>query len=308
MRVGIINEVYNLMKKDQNIYFLTGDLGYTAVEQIEQDFPKRFINVGIAEQNMVGIAAGLALSGKKVYIYSIISFLLMRCFEQIRYDLCFHDLDVTLLGIGGGLSYGYLSGTHFALEDIALMKVLPNMSIFSPADEVEGRLGIKALHSYRHPLYVRIGKRQEPMIYSKPYRFHFGKGVVLRRGKDACIFATGPIIDEVIKAVDSIRQEEGIHITVVNIHTLKPLDQELVMEVSSKKKVVFSVEEHSRIGGLGSTIAELFSGKMNPPRLVRIGTPDTFIKELGSQDYLRKKLGLSTHGIISSIKREGMKL
>src|SRR3989338_7483124 len=159
MRVTIVNKIYNFIKKNKNVYFLTGDLGYTALEQIEKDFPTRLINVGIAEQNMTGIAAGLALSGKKVYIYSIISFLIMRCYEQIRDDLCYQDLDVTLLGIGGGLSYGYLGSTHFALEDIAIMRVLPNMSIFSPADEIEAVLGVKKLYKYRHPLYLSIVKR-----------------------------------------------------------------------------------------------------------------------------------------------------
>ncbi|OGK24596.1 hypothetical protein A3D76_00525, partial [Candidatus Roizmanbacteria bacterium RIFCSPHIGHO2_02_FULL_37_9b] len=223
MRVAIVNQVYKLMKKDKNIYFLAGDLGYTAVEQIEKDFPERFINVGVAEQNMLGIASGLALSGKKVYVYSIISFLIMRSYEQIRNDICFHDLDVTLLGIGGGMSYGYLSSTHFALEDIAIMRVLPNMSIFSPADEIEAVLGVKKLYKYRHPLYLRIGKRREPLIYSKPYKFEFGKAVILRTGNDTAIFSSGPLTDELLKADLILRNEFNIKATIINLHTLKPV-------------------------------------------------------------------------------------
>src|SRR3989338_11081770 len=131
MRSGIIKEIHNLMRKDENIYFLTGDLGYNVIEEIQKEFPKRFINMGVAEQNMMGVAAGLALSGKKVFVYSIIPFVTMRCYEQVRNDICYHNLDITILGVGAGLSYGILSSTHFALEDIALFRPLPNMAIFS---------------------------------------------------------------------------------------------------------------------------------------------------------------------------------
>ncbi len=307
MRVGVIEEIYNLMKKNSDSYFLAGDLGYTAVEKIEKEFPTRFVNVGVAEQNMIGLAAGLALSGKKVYVYSIIPFLTMRCFEQIRDDICFQDLDVTLIGIGAGLSYGYLSSTHFALEDLSIMRVLPNLTIFSPADEVEARLGIQALKNFNHPVYFRIGKRQEPIIYKKPYSFKLGKGVILRKGDDAVIFSTGPIIDEVLKAVDSINKKSKFKVTIINIHTLKPIDTKFILKHSLGKKVVITVEEHSVIGGLGSTIAEVLSQHNNIPLLKFIGTGHEFIKEIGSQSYLRGKLGLSAKGlyktIISTLKK-----
>lgn len=301
MRVAVVNEIYKLMKKNKNIYFLIGDLGYTAVEQIEKDFPDRFINVGVAEQNMLGIAAGLALSRKKVYVYSVISFLIMRSYEQIRDDICYHNLDVTVLGVGGGMSYGYLSSTHFALEDIAIMRVLPNMSIFSPADEIEASLGIKALEKYKYPLYIRIGKRREPIIYKKRYEFTFGRGKILRRGSDITIFSTGPLIDEVIKAVDTLEKTTKLKITLVNLHTLKPLDKQLILKCSLGKKIVFSIEEHYKNGGLGSAIAEILIKQANSPRLKIIGVPNSFIKELGSQSYLRKRLGLNAEGIKKTI-------
>lgn len=291
------------MKSNKNSYFLTGDLGYNAVEKIEKDFGSRFINVGLAEQNMIGIASGLALSGKKVFVYSIIPFLLMRCFEQIRNDICYHDLDVTLFGVEAGFSYGILSSTHFALEDMAILRPLPNMSIFSPADEMEARLGMRYFKNYHHPLYLRVGKREEPTIYKKPYNFEFGKGVVLREGKgDVVIFFTGSIADEVLKASDLLSKINELA-TVINIHTVKPIDVDLILKKVKNKKIAFVVEEHGKIGGLGSSIAEVVSEYASSVKVVRIGTDDKVIKIVGNRSYLRKVLGFDTKGIFNKIKQ-----
>ena len=287
------------MRENKNIYFLTGDLGFNAIEEIEKDFPERFIDVGIAEQNMIGIAAGLALQGKKVYIYSIVPFVTMRCFEQIRNDICYHNLDVTILGIGAGMSYGILSSTHFALEDVAILRSLPNMNIFSPADEIEAVLGTKFMKNYHHPMYLRVGKREEPIVYDKPYDFKFGKGVVLKKGKDTTIFASGPIISEVLGAVKTLK---NIDAGVVDIHTIKPIDKELIIKESRGKKTVFTVEEHGVIGGLGSAVSEIISEYLPGTRVIRIGTPDKFVKEVGSQAYLRKIYGIDEEGLIATIK------
>lgn len=297
MRKGIITEIYNLMKENNNTYFLTGDLGYNTLEEIEKDFPKRFINVGIAEQNMIGIASGLALAGKKVFVYSIIPFVTMRCFEQIRNDVCYHDLDVTILGAGAGLSYGILSSTHFALEDIAILRSLPNMTIFSPADEQEAISGTKFFKNYHHPLYIRIGKKEEPKIFSSDYRFHFGKGKIVKQGSDYTIFTTGPILTEVINAVKIIESKRRIQFSIIDIHTIKPIDKALIIKSSLNKKIAFTVEEHGIIGGLGSTVAEIVSQYVTDCKVVRIGTKDSFIKIIGSQDYLRQRLGLDAEGI-----------
>jgi len=302
MRQGVINEVYKLMKENKNIYFLTADLGYSVVEKIEKDFPKRFINVGVAEQNLMGIAAGLALSGKKVFVYSIIPFVTMRCYEQIRDDICYHDLDVIILGVGAGLSYGILGGTHFALEDITILRPLPNLTIFSPADETEAILGVRYFKNHHHPVYFRIGKKEEPKIYNKSYLFNFGKGVILKKGDDIVIFSTGPIISEVMKAVDLLRVK-NISASLINIHTIKPIDYELIINESRNKKFVFIVEEHSVVGGLGSSIAEVLSENIKDKdlRIIRIGTEDKFIKKIGTQSYLRKFLKLDSQGIFEKI-------
>ena len=300
MRSGIIKEIHNLMRKDENIYFLTGDLGYHVLEAMQAEFPKRVINMGVAEQNMMSVAAGLALSGKKVYVYSIIPFATMRCFEQIRNDVCYNNADVTILGVGSGLSYGILSATHFALEDIAIIRALPNISIFSPADEIEAVLGVKELYKQRKPAYIRIGKKEEPKIYDRAYDLKIGKGNLLLEGSDITLFSTGTIMSEVLNAAEILRGKK-IKATIVNIHTIKPLDKNLVIQESRFKKHVFVVEEHGKIGGLGSAIAEAVCDEENFPQLTLIGTEDKFIKDIGSQDYLRRVTGLSSDKIASTI-------
>lgn len=302
MRNAIIDEVYGIMKKNKDSYFLTGDLGYNTLEKIEKDFPGRFINVGIAEQNMIGIASGLALSGKKVFVYSIIPFLIMRCFEQIRNDVCYHDLDVTLLGSGSGLTYGILGSTHFALEDLAILRSLPNMTIFSPADEMDARLGIKFSENFHHPLYVRIGLREEAKIHQHPYNFKFGKGVVVQKGKDLVFFVTGTLMEEAIKASKIIEEEKGLTSTIIDIHTIKPLDKELILKEIQGKKIVITVEEHGKIGGLGSAISEILSADKKTARLIMIGTEDMFIQTIGTRSYLRKNLQFDSRGIANRIK------
>ena len=300
MRSGIIKTIHELMRKDENIYFLTGDLGYHVLEDMQAEFPKRVINMGVAEQNMMSVAAGLALSGKKVYVYSIIPFATMRCFEQIRNDVCYNNADVTILGVGSGLSYGILSATHFALEDIAIIRALPNISIFSPADEIEAVLGVKELYKQRKPAYIRIGKKEEPKIYDRAYDLKIGKGNLLLEGSDITLFSTGTIMSEVLNAAEILRGKK-IKATIVNIHTIKPLDKNLVIQESRFKKHVFVVEEHGKIGGLGSAIAEAVCDEEDFPQLTLIGTEDRFIKNIGSQDYLRRVTGLSSDKIASTI-------
>jgi len=301
MRTAIIEEVYKIMKENKDSYFLTGDLGYNTLEKIEKDFGSRFINIGVAEQNMIGIASGLALTGKKVFCYSIIPFLTMRCFEQIRNDICYHDLDVTLLGSGSGLTYGILGSTHFALEDLAILRPLPNMTIFSPADEIDAQLGVRASKNFHHPLYIRIDLREKAKIHKQPYDFKFGKGVVIQKGKDIAVFVNGTLIDEVIKATQIVKDQLKLTTTIVDIHTIKPIDKDAIINEAKDKKIVFIVEEHGKIGGLGSAVSEIVSEFCPETKVVRIGTEDKFIKIVGTRTFLRKQLGLDTKGIVKRI-------
>ncbi|HLC94600.1 MAG TPA: transketolase C-terminal domain-containing protein [Patescibacteria group bacterium] len=301
MRGAIIGKIHELMKTNDKIYFLTGDLGYSVLEGIEKDFPRRFINVGVAEQNMMGIAAGLAMTGKKVFVYSIIPFVTMRCFEQIRDDICYHNLNVKILGVGSGLSYGLLGSTHFALEDVGIMRLLPRMAIVAPADPLEGSLMVKEVLARRGPVYMRIGKKDEKQIFKTPFPLHIGKGIILRKGHDVVIFSSGPIL-HVVLAVEEKLRRLGVSSTVVNMHTLKPLDEELVRTVSQGKKAVVTVEEHSIIGGLGGAVCETLSRAGGfCEKVLSLGTNDEFITHIGSQDYLRGKLGLSVDAIVDRI-------
>ncbi len=301
MRTGIIQVIHESMRKNKNIYFLTGDLGYSVLEEMEKEFPGRVIDIGVAEQNMVGIAAGLALSGNKVYIYSIIPFVTMRCYEQIRNDICYHNLDVTILGAGAGLSYGILSATHFALEDIAIIRPLLNISIFSPSDETEAILGMKHIVNSKVPTYVRIGKKSEPVIYEKPFAFIYGKGNVVKKGKDVVVFATGAILFNALAAAELLKKK-NIDIAVVDIHTIKPLDTKIIRDMSKGKKLIVTVEEHSLYGGLGSAVAEIIAAEKNSAPLKIIAAHEKYPERIGSHDYLRSLYGLSTEKIAKQIE------
>ena len=301
MRSAVIDSIYNQMKENNNVYFLTGDLGFSVVEKIEADFPDRFINAGIAEQHMIGLAAGLALTGKKVYVYSIIPFVTMRCFEQVRNDLCYHNLDVTLVGAGAGLSYGILSATHFALEDIAILRPLPHMSIFSPSDATTATLGMKYLSSHKGPAYVRIGKKVEPTIYEKPFAFEFGKAQVICEGRDILIVASGPIMQEALLAA-KLLSKQHLSATVIDIHTIKPFDHLAIQNHAKGKKLIVTVEEHSVTGGLGSAALESLAEYAHAP-VLRIGTGDEFIKVTGTQEYLRGVVGLTALDIAKKIEK-----
>ncbi len=298
MRTAVIEKIEELMAEHKDIYFLSADLGYSVLENLEAKFPKRFLNVGVAEQNMIGIAAGLALNGKVPYVYSIIPFVTLRCLEQIRDDICYHNLNVNIVGVGTGLSYGILGSTHFALEDIGIMRSLANMTVLSPVDAIEGALATEASYFYKKPVYMRIGKKEEPQVHSKKYNFKIGKGVVLNKGKDIVLFTTGTIASNAVAAANELKEKRGISSTVVVIHTLKPVDVNLISRVVKGKKAVFTVEEHSVVGGLGTVVSEILVGEKNPPVLKKIGTADAIVRHIGSQIYLREKLGLSPDSIV----------
>lgn len=301
MRQVTIEAAHAYMRTNPKSYFLVGDLGYHAVEEIAKEFPGRFLNVGVAEQNMIGIAAGLALNGNRVFAYSIIPFLTMRCFEQIRNDLCYHNLDVVLIGAGAGLSYGILGPTHFALEDMAILRALPNMTIFSPADETEAKLGMAAIGTHKGPVYFRTGGRSEPDVFTAPYPFTLGRGVTIQKGSDIVILATGPIVSEAMAAAKTLKNE-GHDTGLINIHSIKPLDIALIQKITKKARLIVTVEEHFLIGGLGSAVAEVVAAEKNAPQLLRIGVVDAFVKHIGSQKYLRAQLGLDAQNIVAKIK------
>ena len=207
MRQAFINVLTELARKDKRIFLLTGDLGFSVFEKFKEEFPKRFFDIGVAEQNMIGIASGLALSGKVAFVYSIIPFLIMRPFEQIRLDICYQNTNVKMVGVGGGFAYGSAGSTHHATEDIAIMRALPNMTVVCPADPVETELSIRCAVKYNGPVYIRLGG-EKGKIYSREPNFKLGRGIVVREGRDVSIVSTGDMLRNVIEATKMLSKKK----------------------------------------------------------------------------------------------------
>jgi len=303
MRATFFSAIEKYYKKDKNVFVLTADLGFKLFDRIRDISPRRFYNIGIAEANMIGVASGLALGGGKVFCYSIIPFLIMRAFEQIRVDIDYHDLDVKLVGMGSGFSYGLEGITHFGLEDIALMRSLQNMAVVAPADTRETAALTDIAYRHKGPMFIRVGRTNAPFVYSKKPKIKFGKAVVLKEGDNAVIFATGDMVYNSLEA-SSILEKQGITTSVVNIHTIKPLDIETIRHMSDKHEAVFTVEEHSITGGLGSAVAEVIAEAGINRVFKRIGIPGKLKNVIGKAEYLRKLYGLDPQGIAGSIVAE----
>jgi transketolase len=291
MRNAFADEVTQLARFDKRVVLLSGDIGNKLFDDFKQIDQKRFYNCGIAEANMMGVAAGMALSGFRPIIYTITPFTTTRCFEQIRVDVCYHEAPVIIVGTGSGLSYAELGPTHHSLEDMAILRTLPGMRVMAPGDAAELRLALKAALQQNHPVYIRIGKKGEPDIHSHRTSLEIGKVAVVREGQDIVLLSAGTVIGEVVKAAD-ILKEKGISVEVVSSHTIKPLDEEYLTSAVQRFKLLVTIEEHGMIGGLGGAVAEWRAKEnMNIPHL-GIGTPDEFMHEIGSQEYAREKYGL----------------
>lgn len=300
MRQAFVKTILEEAKKNKRIVLLTGDLGFSVLEEFQKKFPKRFFNVGVAEQNMIGVAAGLALSGKIVLVYSIIPFITLRCLEQVRNDICYQNLNVKLVGVGEGLSYGTLGMTHFSLEDIGVMRGLINMRVLCPGDPAETEMAVKNLVKFSGPIYLRLGKSGEPLAHEKPPCFEIGKGITLKEGKDITIITTGNMLYNGKQATEKL-EEKGINARLISMHTVKPIDKELIIKAAEETKAIFTIEEHSAIGGLGSAVAEILAESNNKIFFRKIAAPDRLIKDIGSQKYLREKIGLSPEAITANI-------
>lgn len=298
MKYAFIHTLLDEAKKDPKIMVLTADVGFTVFEQFQKELPKQFINVGAAEQNLVGVAAGLGLTGYTVFAYSIATFATMRPFEFIRNDIAATGSSVIVVGTGAGLCYNDAQLTHHAVEDLALMRMIPNMTVVCPADPTEVVWATKALIHLNKPAYLRLGKRGEPVINGP--RLEIGKASVLRKGKRLVIIATGNIVFNCLKAAE-ILSKQHIDTEVVNMHTIKPIDETYLKNAAKRFDVIVTVEEHLVAGGLGSAIAEVVSQSNNPVRVLRIGIENHFVNDVGSQDYLRKKVGLTPEQIAKRI-------
>lgn len=302
MRNAYISTLYDLARDDKRILALVADNGAIVYDKYRKDFPEQFFNFGISEANMVSVAAGLASCGKIPFAYTISCFITMRAFEQVRNDVCLQKMNVKLVGIGAGFVYSNLGPTHHATKDIAVMRVLPNMTIFSPADPLETKKVTLAAAQIKGPVYIRLSTGGTPQIYKKDYEFKVGQGVILKDGTDVAIITTGGITYEVLKAVDEL-DSLGISTRLINIHTIKPIDKEVVIKAAIDTRAILTVEEHSIFGGLGSSVAEvIIENNIVPIKFKRLGLNDVFPSGYGTYDEMKETNGLSKNHIIKEIK------
>ncbi|HBB95723.1 MAG TPA: transketolase [Blastocatellia bacterium] len=302
MRTAFIETLLELARLDERITLVVGDLGFGVVTTFMQELPKQFVNAGVAEQNMTGLAAGMALSGKIVFTYSIANFPVLRCLEQIRNDICYHDANVKIVSIGSGMAYGSLGITHHATEDLAIMRALPNMTLVAPNDPVEASLATRAVVAHDGPCYLRLGRGGEQTVHTSNIDFQLGKSIQVRDGSDLTLIVTGGLLQHAIGAAD-ILSESGISARVLSMHTVSPLDNEAVLAAASETSAIFTIEEHSVVGGLGGAVAELLLEAGGPRiKFKRIGLNGTFSSIVGDQDYLRAQYGLDAVGILANIQ------
>jgi len=303
MRFTFRDSLIKLAEKDKDVYLLIGDLGYSVVEPFAEKFPSRFINCGVAEQNMIGLAAGLALEGKKPYVFSIIPFTTLRCLEQIRNDLCYQNLNVKIIGVGSGFSYGNLGATHFAIEDIGVLRVLPNMTVLCPADPIELKELMEKSYDKQGPVYIRLGRGKERTLYNEEPNLEIGIPSVMKQGKDGLIIGTGTVVDCCQKAVEKLK-DMGFDFKLISLHTVKPINKEALLEEVRGYSLIFTAEEHNIIGGMGSSLAEILLESGWKGRLKRIGVLDEYTYDIGSMEYLRDKYSLGPDKLAEFILKE----
>lgn len=303
MRRTCLNAIHDLARRDERVVFIGSDLGAGVLDEMKQEMPERFFMEGICEQNIIGMAAGLALEGYIPYVNTIASFLTRRCYEQLAVDLCLHNLPVRLIGNGGGMVYAPLGPTHMAIEDLAIMRALPNMTVIAPTDADEMRRLMTKTVDWPGPIYIRLAKGGDPIVSRKADGFEIGKSILLREQGEILIIATGVMVQRALAAAELL-DKDHIGCRVLNMHTLKPLDVEGVVHHATGTRLVITIEEHSAIGGLGSAVTDALVGNLNQPlpEILRLALPDKFSDQYGSQDSLLTHLGLGVENICHTIK------
>jgi transketolase len=302
MRNAFADEIMRIAQADRRAVLLSGDIGNRLFDKLKDVAPSRFFNCGVAEANLIGVSAGLAMTGLKPFAYTIVPFITTRVLEQIRIDLCYHNVPATVVGVGGGLSYAALGPTHHALEDVAFLRMLPNMAVLCPGDAMEVRGCVKAAMAHDGPVYIRLGKKGEPVVHATEPKVTIGRSLVIREGRDCTILALGNILPEAIKTAE-ILAAQGIEAGVISLVSVKPLDAEMLGRIFSSSPLVVSVEEHSILGGAGSAVLEWLN-QHEPAaaaKLLRVGTPDTFYKLSGKQSFARRQLGLDSQSLAARI-------
>jgi transketolase len=301
MRKTSLNMVYELAQKDERVLFIGSDLGPGVLDDFKKNIPERFFMEGITEQYIIGMAAGLAFDGFIPYVNTIATFLTRRCFEQLAVDLCLHDLPVRLIGNGGGLVYAPLGPTHQAIEDIGILRTLPNMTIVAPCDAEEMKRLMVASLDWPHPLYIRLAKGGDPIISKPELGFEIGRGIHLRDGQNVLFVTTGITAQRALAAAQSLGDED-IDCGVFHVHTIKPFDNKGLIQAAKSAELIVTIEEHVLNGGLGSVVLEAFSDHGVYKKVIRLGIPDVFAEKYGSQDIIMTGFGLDPGNIVKTVK------
>lgn len=302
MRNAFTKKLVELALKNKDIILITNDAPTPHFLEFQKKVPERFINAGLAEQNMTGMAAGLALSGKVPVTYSIIPFVMMRCYEQVRDDICYQNVNAKIIGIGAGIVYSTLGGTHTPIEDISLARGLPNLTIITPVDLMEAEKVAEEIFRIKGPVYVRLSRTGEPPVYEKNYKFKIGKSVVLKKGKDITVIGYGSILYRAKKAAEEL-EKEGVSVELINLHTIAPLDEAGILKSIIKTGAVVTIEEHGSVGSLGTVISELMvRKKLNLP-FESINLKHEFLTNYGKQTEILDTLGFSTSDIKKTVKK-----
>ena len=298
MRNAFAKEITKIAKSSSKLVLLSGDIGNRLFDEYKDIPNSNFLNCGIAEANMMGVAAGIAMSGLRPIIYTITPFTTTRCFEQIRVDVCYHNVPVIIIGTGSGLSYASLGPTHHSLEDFAIFRALPNITILAPSDSVELKKCLNEALKMDTPVYIRIGKKGEEILTEKSMQFKIGKSVNFKKGKEVCLIGTGTIMSEVLKASELL-ESKGISTCVEGFHTIKPIDKKSLKKLFSLFEVIAVIEEHSSIGGLFGAISEwrALENDFYKTQVLSFGAKDEFMHEVGTQQYARKKNGIDALNI-----------
>ncbi len=304
MRKTSLDAVYELAKRDKRVVFIGSDLGIGTLKQFKAEMPERFFMEGVSEAHLVTMAAGLGLEGKVVYINTIATFLTRRCYEQVCLDLSLHHTNVRLIGSGGGVVYAPLGPTHQAIEDIAIFRTLPRMTIVAPCDAEEMKRLMPQTLDWDGPMYIRLGKGGDAVVSRPELGFQIGKALLVREGSDALIVTTGITLQPALAAA-ALLEQSGISAGVLHMHTVKPFDTEALLAQAARVPAILSIEEHTIIGGLGSAVAETLAEAdfSTPKRFKRIGIPDVFPDKYGSQATLLARYGITAEGAVAEVRK-----
>lgn len=292
MRAAFVQTLTQLMIDHEDIVVLTADMGFSVFENIQEQFPKRFINTGVTEQSSIGVATGFALSGYTVFFYAQAAFATMRCFEQVRLDVGYNHVNVKIIGTAAGFSLNQLGVSHFALEDVGLMRIIPEMTIFTPGDAREATWATQQAYQIDGPVYVRLTEAGTPVVHGKKLILKVGELIPLTQGNDLTLLVSGSLLPVSVELVNYLAQK-GIKTSLYSVPTIKPIQKDTVIKLIKESKTIFSLEEHSVLGGLGSAVAEIVAELGSATRFYRLGVQDAFTGITGSHEFLLDYNGLS---------------